>query len=102
MMSPEDKFALKMVEKSIKHGQRYEVAIPRKKQPGTCQLNNYSDAEKRLGHIENQLSKKPEVCEAYEETISQYLRKGCDRQVDTMKDGNFLKHFPVARTDKHN
>ena len=101
MMSPEDKFPLKMVEKSIKQGQRYEVAVPRKKHPGTCQLNNYSDAEKRVGHIENQLSKKPEVCQAYEETISQYLRKGCVRQVDTMKEGNFHEHFPVARTDKH-
>ena len=57
MMSPEDKVVLKLVEKSMKHdGQRYEVAIPWKKHPGTCLLNNYS--EKRLHHIEKQLSKK--------------------------------------------
>ena len=42
MMSPEEKVAHKMVEKSIKHdGQWYEVAIPWKKHPGTCLLNNY-------------------------------------------------------------
>ena len=40
MMSPEDKRALKMVEKSIKHdGELYEVAIPWKKHLGTCLLN---------------------------------------------------------------
>ena len=51
---PEDKVAYKMVDKSIKHnGQRYEVAIPWKKRPGTCFLNNYSDAVKRLNHTEN-------------------------------------------------
>ena len=40
MMSPEDKAALKMVEKSIKHdGELCEVAIPWKKHPDTCLLN---------------------------------------------------------------
>ena len=42
-----------MAEKNIKHDdQWYEVAIPLKKYPGTCLLNNYNDAEKRLHHIE--------------------------------------------------
>ena len=63
-------------------------------------LNNYSNAEKILHHIENQLSKKPEVCKAYEETINQYLSKGYIKQVDTTKEGNFLAHFPILRTDK--
>ena len=45
--------------------------------------------EKRLHHIENQLSKKPEVCKAYKKTINQYLKKGYIRQVDTTKEGNF-------------
>ena len=45
--------------------------------------------EKRLYHIENQLSKKPEVCKAYKKTINQYLKKGYIRQVDTTKEGNF-------------
>ena len=43
-----------------------------KEHTGTCLLNNYSDVEnvqKRPHHIENQLSKKPEVCKAYEGTI---------------------------------
>ena len=54
IVNPEDKVALKMVEKTIKHdGQQYEVVIPLKKHSGTCLLNNYSDAEKRLHHIEN-------------------------------------------------
>ena len=49
MMSPEDRVALKMVEKSIKHdGHWYQVTIPWKKHAGTCLLNNYIDAEKRL------------------------------------------------------
>ena len=101
MMSSEDKMALKMVVKSVKHdGQRYEVAIPWKKHPGTCLLNNCKDAEKRLHHKEYQFSKQPEVCKAYEETINQYLTKGYIRQVDTTKEGTFLAHFPVARTDK--
>ena len=69
IISPEDKMALKMVDKSIKYdGQWYEVANSWKKHPGTCLLNNDSDAEKRLHHIENQLV----VCKAYEETINQY------------------------------
>ena len=101
IISPEDKMALKMVDKSIKHdGQRYEVANSWKKHPGTCLLNNDSDAEKRLHHIENQLSKKPVVCKAYEETINQYLSKGYIKQVDTTNEGNFLAHFPVVRKDK--
>ena len=42
LMSPEDKVTLKMVEKSIKRdSQSYEIAIPWKKHPGTCLLNNY-------------------------------------------------------------
>ena len=70
IMSREDKVALKVVHKSIKHDvQRYEVAIPWKKHPCTCLLNNYSDAEKRLHIIENQLSKKQEVCKTYVETL---------------------------------
>ena len=99
MMSPEDKVALKMVEQSIKHyDQQYEVAIPWEKHPGNCLLNNYSHAEKRLHHIEHQLSKKPEVCKT--ETTNQYLTKGYIRQIDTKKEGNFLAHFPIVRTDK--
>ena len=101
MMIPEDKVAFKMVEKSIKHdGQLYEVAIPWKKHPGTCLLNNYSDPEKRLHIIEKQLSKKQEVCKAYEETINQYLTMGYIRQVDTTKEGIFLAHFLVVSTAK--
>ena len=58
-MSPEDKMALKWKVKSVKHdGKRYEVAIPWKKHPDTCLLNNYKEAEKILHHIEYQLSKK--------------------------------------------
>ena len=59
-----------------------------KEHTGTCLLNNYSDVgnvQKRPHHIENQLSKKPEVCKAYERTINQYLTKGYIRQVDTTK-----------------
>ena len=78
----------------------YEVAITWKKLAGTCLLNNYSDAEKRLHHIEKQLTKKQEVCKANEETVNQYLTKGYIRQVDTTKEGTFLAHFPVIRTDK--
>ena len=90
-----------MAEKSIKHdGQRYEVTIPWKEYPGTCLLNKYSYAEKRLHHIEKQLSKKQEVCKAYEETINQYLTKGYIRKVDTTKEGPFVTHFLVVRTDK--
>ena len=90
-----------MVEKNIKHdSQRYKIALPWKKHPGTCILDNYSDAEKRLHHIENRLSKKPEVCKAYEGTVAEYLAKGYIRQVDTTKEGNFLAHFPVIRTDQ--
>ena len=80
MMSPEDKVVLKMVEQSIKHyDQQYEVAIPWKKHPGNCLLNNYSHAEKRLHHIEHPLSKKPEVCKT--ETTNQHLTKGYIRQI---------------------
>ena len=47
VMSPEDKVVVKMVDKSIKHdGQWYKEAIPWKKHPGTCLLNNYSDVTK--------------------------------------------------------
>ena len=69
---------------------------------GTCFLNNNSDAEKRLQHIRNQFSKKPEVCKVYEETINQYLTKEYIRPVDTTKESNFLAHFPVVRTNKDN
>ena len=49
MMSPEDKVALKMVEKKHKHdGQPYKVAIPWIKHLGSCFLNNYCDAEKKI------------------------------------------------------
>ena len=83
MMSPEDKVTLKMAQKSVKHdGQQYEVAIPWKKYSCTCLLDNYIDAEKRLHHIGNQLSKAPKVCKAYEETIDHYLTKEYIRQVD--------------------
>ena len=47
-----------------------------------------------------QLSKKPKVCEAYKETIYQYLPKGYIRQVDTTKEYTFLAHFPVVTADK--
>ena len=101
IMSPEDKTALNMADEILKHdGQWYEVAIPWKKYPCTYLLNNYSDAEKRLHHIENQLSKKPEVCKTYGETINQYLIKGYIKKVDTTKEGHFIAHFPVVRTDK--
>ena len=100
-MSPEDKVALKIVEKNVKYdGQRHEVAVPRKKHPGTCLLNSYSDGEKRLPYIEKQLLKKPAVCKVNEETIYQYLTKGYVRQVDTTNEGTFLAHFPVVKTDK--
>ena len=65
MMSSEDKMALKMIEKSVKHdGQRHEVAIPWKKNTDTSLLNNYGHEEKR-----NQR------CKIYKETIDQYLTK---------------------------
>ena len=97
MMSPEDKVALKMVEKSVKHdGQRYKLAIPWKKHP----VDNYRDATKRLHHIEKQLWKKSEVRKAYEKTVNQYLTKGYTIQVENAKEGTFLAHFPVVRTDK--
>ena len=90
-----------MVEKSIKHdSRRYKIALPGKKHPGTCLSDNYSDAEKKLHHIENRLSKKPELCKVYEETVVEYLVKGYIRQVDTRKEGNFLAYFPVIRTDQ--
>ena len=102
MMSPEDKVTPKMVDKSIKHdGQQYEVAIQWKRHPGTCLLNNYSDAEQRLYHIKNQLSKKPEVFKAYQETINKYLTKGYIRQVDTTAEGNFFAHYQVVRAYKY-
>ena len=73
IMSLEDKMAFKMVEKNIKHDvQQYEVAILCKKHPGTFLLNSYSDVVRRLHHIEKQLSKKTEVCKAYEQVINQY------------------------------
>ena len=96
MMSLEDKVDLKMAEKSIKHdGHRYKVAIPWKKHPGTCLLNNYSDAENRLHHIEKKLSKKSEVCKVYEETINQYLKKVGTHQTGA---GGYYKrkHVPCS------
>ena len=103
MMSPEDKMTLKMAQKSVKHdGQQYEVAIPWKKYSCTCLLDNYIDAEKRLHHVEKQFLKKPEILKAYEETINQYLTKEYIRQVDATKEGTFLAHFRVVRTDKEN
>ena len=85
MMRLQDKMGLlKWKEKSTKHdGERYKLAIPWTKHPGTCLLNNYSDVEEILHHIENQLSEKPKVCKAHEETINLYLKKGYIRQVDT-------------------
>lgn len=72
-MSLEDKMAFKMVENNTKHDvQRCEVAILCKKHPGTCLLNSYSDVVRRLHHIEKKLSKKTEVCKAYEQIINQY------------------------------
>ena len=40
------------------------------------------------------------MCEAYKETIYQYLPKGYIRQVDTTKEYTFLAHFPVVTADK--
>ena len=53
-----------------------------------------------MSPLENQLSKKPEVCKTYGETINQYLIKRYIEKVDTTKECHFLVHSPVVRTDK--
>ena len=101
MLSPEEKQALELVDESVKYdGKRYEVGIPWKRHPDTLALSNYNEAERRLFQIEKQLIKKPEIHQAYEETIQQYLDKGYIKQIENKKTGFYLAHFPVVRTDK--
>ena len=84
-MTPEDKVALKMVDKNTKHdSHRYEVAIPWKKLPGTCLLNNQSNAEEKP--LENQLIRKQLINICQRDTLNWYIvqKKAIDLHISQL------------------
>jgi len=65
--------------------------------------NNYEMALQRLNNTERGLRRRPEVQEAYQKTVSQYLDKGYVHKVNHTDNGDsmwFLPHFPVVRPEK--
>jgi len=66
---------------------------------------NYEMALQRLNNTEKGLRRRPEVQEAYQRTVLQYLDKGYVHKVDhtdSHEDDSmwFLPHFPVVRPEK--
>ena len=81
----------------------YVVAVPwRNERPSLP--NNRPLAEKRLESTERKLEKNPEIAEAYQKVIEEYLEKNYIRQVppdDTKPTTEWLlPHFPVVRADR--
>ena len=81
----------------------YVVAIPwRNERPSLP--NNRPLAEKRLESTERKLEKNPEIAEAYQKVIEEYLEKNYIRRVSldepTPSTEWLLPHFPVVRADR--
>ena len=78
------------------------VGIPWKEGKPTLP-NNYEMAVRRLENTEKRLEHCPEVQQAYQKTISQYLDKGYIHKVGQTDENDkmwFLPHFPVVRPEK--
>ena len=103
-LNPEEKVALQKVSESFKFdGERYEVAVPwRKERPSLPE--NRGMAERRLRLVERKLGKDADLATAYQTAIEDYLEKGYIREVpeDEPKSESewFLPHFRVVRPDK--
>ena len=104
--SSEEESAVQQFSKSLKFdGERYEVALPWKKDHPELN-NNYKQAFKRLQSVETQLRKNEEKALAYSQAINQYLQDGYAEEVKTENDNKestrvrYLPHHAVYREDK--
>ena len=81
----------------------YVVAVPWRHE-GSSLPNNRALAEKRLESTERKLENNPEIAEAYQMVIEEYLEKNYIRRVPldepTPTTEWLLPHFPVVRADR--
>ena len=103
VFTPDEKAAIdKAKETQQFKDSHYEIGIPwRKGEPKFS--DNYSVALSRLESLEKSLLKKePEIKEAYQNVIDDYIQKGYIRKLSVKKEESqwFLPHFPVVRQDR--
>ena len=102
ILNNEEKQALAKVEHSLNfHDGHYEVGVPWKDNAPELP-DNYRMALRRLENTEKRLIKRPEIADAYTETIEKYIEKGYVSKVtnDTATRKWYLPHFAVVRPEK--
>ena len=99
----EEQLAMKKVESTLSfENKMYRVGISRKSDAGALP-DNYEMALKRLENTEKRLKKSPDVEQAYNKCIEQYVQKGYITKVqdsERLMSRWYLPHFPVLRPDK--
>ena len=99
----EEQLAMKKVESTLSfENQMYRVGIPWKSDTRALP-DNYEMALRRLENTEKWLKKSPDVAQAYNNCIEQYVQKGYVAKVQEQKRSTsrwYLPHFPVLRPDK--
>ena len=99
----EEQLALKKVESTLSfENQMYRVGIPWKSDRRALP-DNYEMALRRLENTEKRLKKSPDVAQAYNKCIEQYVQKGYVTKVKEPELSTsrwYLPHFPVLRPDK--
>ena len=102
-LNQEEILAMSKVEKSRRWtGERYEVAIPWKKEFPSLP-DNREEAERCLFSLEKNLIKKPKVARRYKEAMNANVEKGYVRKLEPSEgeDGPswYLPHFQVTFKD---
>ena len=99
----EEQLAIKKVESTLSfENQMYRVGIPWKSDTRALP-DNYEMALRRLENTEKRLKKSPDVAQAYNNCLEQYVQKGYVTKVQEPKRSTsrwYLPHFPVLRPDK--
>ena len=99
----EEQLAMKKVENTLSfENHMYRVGIPWKSYTRALP-DNYEMALRRLENTEKRLKKSPDVAQAYNNCLEQYVQKGYVTKVQEPKRSTsrwYLPHFPVQRPDK--
>jgi hypothetical protein len=105
ILSPENRKAMDILEKSIRHtGERQEVALMWKEETAVLP-NNYSSAVQQLQHLSKRFKRDPAYGEKYNKVIQEYLSLGHAIPVDPSDTGTpgrlfYLPHHGVTSVNK--
>ena len=103
-LTPDERLAVNKVKETMRFtGERYEVAVPWKRDRPNLESNRQM-AEKRLRSVERKLMQDESLAQAYQSVIDDYIEKGYIRDVPKVEPKPasewFLPHFPVVRPGK--